>query len=121
MLVAAIGGIVQLEKARVTGCNIRQHERYRPMSPDVARHNTEAVTGAYRRGLGVQALDARERRRRGAQCSAERIDMIRISLHVDEDAGGRIADHAAQSMPFGEPVDEGPEPHSLDDALYRYE
>ncbi len=121
MLVATVGGIVQLAKARVTRRDIRQRDRRCPVGPQVARHNAEAVAGAQRRHLNLQALDARQRRRSSAQCTAKRIDMMRVSLHVDEHAGGRIPYYAAQTMPHSEPMDEGPEPHSLDDALNRNE
>ena len=75
--------------------------------------------GSPRSGTGARLdrVHPGERRRLVAERGGERVERLRLALCLDQHALAVVQDEAAQALPPGEPEDERPEAHALDDPV----
>ena len=75
----------------------------------------EAGIAAGRLCRPAEAVDASQRRVACGELGQEPVEVLGLSLDLDQDAAGRILDEAVQAQVGREPVDEGPKTNALHD------
>jgi hypothetical protein len=114
--VAAVARIEELGEAFLAGRHIGRDERG-GLSGPLALRDPESRFAPRLQLLGGHPLNAGQGRRLGRQPLEEPIDSPAVSLHLEQHSSLVVEDVTAEVQGAGQPVDERPEPHSLDHAL----
>jgi hypothetical protein len=115
--VAAVGRVEQLPKAVLAGRGVGRDLGVGG-APAGRLHDREAAFAARRHRLGSHELDHRQRRRLRGQPRHQRLDRLRRPLGLDHDSALVVAHEPGQAQPARQPMDVGPEPDALDDAVH---